>query len=311
MTRDGRMAAGLLLPIVAAALFSLARLAAEGFDVPREEDYAAARALLEAEGFSAADHDAVAALPPWSLRPHAHLRGFAPLAADRLDEVPPDRFRRLFLWVEPDAEPWLLPLLGRLPAPRLDRQVGRVRVLGFDLGPPAATYDFRASLAEARVEVRAAQGSVRAACDQAIARGWQCRGRPEWQRAERKWQLVSENGQDAIWAHPPPRGERLVFRYEQVPLGDSLWLRAGHTRRGAERAKAPVTLEVWVDGAQVASFLHPVAFDYQSHEVRLAGGGGGPADVEFHVFTEDNGSNHFAWDAWTSRSTARPAGGGT
>lgn len=311
MTRDRRVAAWILLPVVAGALFSLLRLLGEGLDVPREDDYAQARALLEEEGFSVEAHDAVVALPPWSLRPHVHLRGLSPLAGDRLHEVPPDRYRRLFVWTEPDADPWLAPLLARLPAPRLDRAVGRVRVLRFDLGEPSVTHDFRESLGEARVELRTHAGETRVACTRALARGWQCPGRPDWQRAERKWQLVTENGQDAIWAHPPPRGERLVFRYEGVVLGDALWVRAGHARRGAERAQAPVSFEVWIEGARVASFVHPVAFDYQSHVIRPGGEPGRRADVEFHVFTDDNGNNHFAWDAFTSRASVGWAGEGT
>lgn len=309
MTRDARLAGLLLLPLIAGALFSLARFALEGADVPRDEDYRAARAVLDESGF-VPGVDAVAVLPPWSLRAHQHLRGLKPVSGDLLEEVPLHRHRRLFLVVEPDADRWLDPALERHGAPSLEKPAGRLRVLVFDLGGAKTTYDFREHLFDAEVRVADARGQTRASCDRRLARGWGCQGRPSWQRATRQWLLVTENGEDAIWAHPPVRGEALELTWREVPLGDALVVRAGHTREGSDRAKAPVVVEVLIGGAPVARLERDVRFHYRTDVVDTSRFAGRRADVTLRVSTEDNGTNHFAIDAWAADTQRAASSGG-
>lgn len=298
MTREGRIAALLLLPVVFGGLFSLFRFALETFDVPREEDYLRARKALEATGFEE-NRDAVAVLPPWSLRAHQHLRGLSPISGDGLFRRPLDRYARLFVLVEPDAERYTGPLLERLGPPTLEDDVGRVRVLGFDLGGPRVTYDFRERLE--RASVRLVRGGEVTPCDQPTRGGLRCRGRQAWQRVTREWHLVSENGDEVIWAHPPPRGEVLEISFSDVPLGDVLVVRAGHTRKGKDRARAPVRLAILVGGEEAGHLVVPPRFDFAAEEIDTSRFSGQRLDVVFRIDTDDNGSNHFAFDAYAAR----------
>lgn len=307
MNRDGRLALVILTPVLFSAVFSLARFVAEGFDVPREEDYQAAAALLEQQHFSLADKDAVAVLPAWSLRGHVHLRGRAPIPADVVDAHTPGRYRRIYLWVEPDAENELAKWLSVLPPPQLDEMAGRIRVLGFDLGSPLARFDFRERIGEGEVWVLDESKGSSVRCDQARVEGWACPGRPPWQRVTREWSLATENGVDALWVHPPKAGETLKLQWSGVPIGARLILQSGHTRKGAEKAKAAVDIEVWVAGEKAASVARSPEFSYRTEIIDTSKWNGGNHDVTFRFSSTNNGSNHFVFDAWTARE--RPAGG--
>ena len=311
MTKDARIAAALLIPVVVGALFSLVRFALEGSDVPRDEDYDAALAVIVEQGYDRG-LDAVAVMPPWSLRASQHLRTLSLISADLLHERPLHRYRRLFLVVEPDAGRWLRPLLDTLGAPSQEQDAGRVDVLTFELAGPRVTYDFRERLFDAVVEIGDVSGAPepKALCDRRSDRGWSCPSRPSWQRVTRQHLLVSENGDDALWVHPPPRGEELILSYANVELGDVLVLRAGHTREGVDRAKAPVVVRVLVADQEVARVERDVRFHFRTDVIDTSRFHGQRADVAFRIHTENNGSNHFAIDAYAARGAPRDVEGG-
>ena len=303
MNRDGKVAALVLVPVLLAAFFSLARFFLEGLDVPRETDYRAAWAVLEKHGFDTKKQDAVAVLPAWSLRGHVYLRGQSPIPADVIHEHTPDRYRRIFLWVEPDASEELETWTAVLPSPFLDEEAGRLRVLGFDLGAPALRFDFRERLKAGEVWLRDQKNGKSLHCNQARPKGWACPKRPHWQRVTREWRLATENGVDALWVHPPKAGETLELRWEKVPLGTRMVLQYGHTRKGATRAKAPVDVEVWISGKRVKSFQHAPRFAYSTTVIDTTPWSSTPQDVAFRFSSKNNGTNHFVFDAWTSEAS--------
>lgn len=320
MQRDARLAASLLVPLVAATVFSWARLVAELDDVPADADYGAARAILEREGFRRAT-DALAILPPWSLRPLAVVGDLEPISGDALAAQPLDRFTRLWLLVEPDAEPHHAPLRARFGAPAAQWRAGRVRVERYELPATDVTFDFAARLAEARVALvrgihpaplsmeaasqAGAHGDVKP-CPPAPGGGFSC-GREGWQRVALEWLLVTENAERAVFTHPPERGRRLVITWDNVPLGERLVLRAGFTRDGADRAPASVRVRVLVDAAEVHVAERAPAFLFSTDVVELGARAGTRGSLSLVFETDDPSGAHFAWDAWTARAAVREA----
>ncbi len=132
--------------------------------------------------------------------------------------------------------------------------------------------------------------------------GFGCRLMPWWQRVAREWVLVTENGTQALWAHPPPEGMRLQMTYTAVPMGGRIIIRAGHTRAGADRAEAPMRITVTIDGARVGAVLRPPAFDFRADVIDTRRWSDGLHAVVFDV--ESLGPNrfqHFAFDAFTAQ----------
>lgn len=310
---DARIATALLLPVILGALFSCGRLACEGFDVPEDRDYEAIRKHLEdpalTDGaFSLRQHDAVAVLPAWSLRPWAILRGMSPLSGDLLGEYPLDRYRRLFVLVEPDGEEALERLVAAIGPPADVTRHGRVALYRFSWGEPRVLYDFRENLSDARVRITDGNGGELTRCDRPIPRGWQCAGRPTWQKVQDMHLLVTENGTRGIWAHPPAPGERLELHYPVVTLGDRLVVRAGHTRDAVSRKAAPVALRVIVNGTELPRIEKQAQFHFQTIALDTNAFAGEQAAVTFIVDTANNGGNHFAFDAWVARDPVKANG---
>lgn len=286
---DRGVALGLFAPVLLALVFSYARLLTAPMHVPRDEDYPAARGVLEAQGY-ARERDALAILPAWSLRPLTALGDLAPISGDALVEQPLQRYARLFVVLEPDAEDAHDALIARLGEPAFRERVGRVTVERFDLPSPSVRFDFRARLAEARVSI---DGKP---CTQPAPGGVSCGGE-WWRRVTREWLLVSENADDAVWSHPPPRGQRLEIEWPAVPLSDAIVVRAGFTRDGADQAKAPVRLTVWVDEQEVGRVERAPAFAFTTTEIDTRAFAGRDARVRFIVETDDNAGAKIAWDA--------------
>ena len=96
-----------------------------------------------------------------------------------------------------------------------------------------------------------------------------------------------------------PREKReAAYIGENVDLGDQLVFRSGHTRKGA-RAKAPVDVEVLINGKRLASFSKEPAFNFSAKVLPTASSGEEKATVEFRFKTNNDSRNHFAFDAYT------------
>ncbi|MBI1945912.1 MAG: hypothetical protein HYS27_09460 [Deltaproteobacteria bacterium] len=286
---DRAVATALLAPLLLALALSWSRLLGAGCHVPHDGDYFEARRVLEAQRFTRGT-DALAVLPPWSLRPFTVLGDLEPISGDALADQPLQRYARLFVLVEPDAEDDHDALVARLGAPAAVEQVGRVVVERWDLPPPSVTFDFRARLAEATVTLG------RERCDQPVRGGVGCGGDRRL-RVTREWLLVSENADDAVWSRPPPRGQTLEIAWDAVPLGEALLVRAGFTRDGADRARAPVRVTVWADDVEVGRVVREPAFAFTTSRLDTHALLGTSARVRFVVDTDDAEGADFAWDA--------------
>ncbi len=295
MNRDRLVAGVLLVPLFVGILFSFAKLMFAHTHVPDAADYTAARAALVAQGYDRA-HDALAVLPPWSLRPYTALGDLEPISGDALSKRPLHRHRRLFVLVEPDPSSEHAALQARLGPPAWSQDIGRVRLQRWDIGGEGVRYDFTERLFDATP--RAGKGAQQTACDARRADGWACPGRPDWQRFSRMWLLVSENADYAIWTHPAKGGDPLEAVYEGVPIGNAIVVRAGHTREGADLAKAPVRIHVKIDDEEVAVVQRDVAFDFRTDEIDTKRFAGRTARVGFAIETDDDSMQHFAWDAY-------------
>jgi hypothetical protein len=297
VTRDRRIGILLLAPLALAIAFSWARLFAELDDVPRDEDYLTARRLLEEHGFDEV-RDALVILPAWSLRPLTVMGDLDPLSGDAIAARPLHRWARLWAIVEPDAERDRAALVSRRGAPGLTLASGRLTIERFDLPPPSVVYDLSGRLAEARVAVVSdgVAGGGRTPCAIPIRDGVSC-GREGWLRVQRQWLLVSENGDRAVWSHPPAPGERLEIEWSDVPIGESIVVRAGFTRDGADRARAPVRLRVLVDGELAGTVTRKPAFSFHADVVDTERFAGRRATVTFAIDAGENGAAFFAWDA--------------
>ncbi|MFZ9886808.1 MAG: hypothetical protein ACO3JL_04825 [Myxococcota bacterium] len=299
---DGLVGLVLLLPVVAALCFSGLRFVQEADDVPADRAYEVANDTIESWGFSL-PHDAVAVLPAWSLRAHRFLRHLEPLSGDVLAERPLDRVARLFVLVEPDGEDAFAALLARLGAPAAQHHIENLTLYRFDLRGPFVAFDLTEALAEAEVALERSSGDV-LPCDLRTAAGVSCNGAPTWQRVTREHLLLTENGQRALWAHPPPAGETLVLRWRDTPPARELVFSAGFTRKGAGGAVAPVMVDLSVGGTPVASLQFPPRFAFTTHRIALPLQAQLGGEFQMRVRTENNEKSHWAFDAFLSRGGA-------
>lgn len=300
MNRELGIAASLLAPILLGSVFALGRFALEGGDVPAASTYAEARQAMEAAGFDAGRGDVLAILPAWSLRPLEELKDFPWITGDNLGERPLDRWRRLYVLVENDGEVELERLRERRGAGETLFTSGPLRLLRFDLEAPRVMADLGRSLAQAEVRILDARGEEAVACTTRRRDGKGCPGRKGWQRVSREHLLVTENGDEAVWAHPPPLPEKLEVAWPEVELGSSLVLRAGFTRTGADKARAPVHVDVMLDGERLERVSFEPAFDFRSVRLDTDKDKGKRARVSFVISSRDNANSHFAFDAFTS-----------
>ena len=336
----------LLVPTVIAGVVALVAGLREHSDRPSDAALVAAvatvRSTITAQRVTAdaGTTDAVIVIaPPWSMRP---LVALGPLAAIAVPADGPwadlvaGRFARIFVIVEPDAEPWLRgrPLLA---SARTVGDDGAVSVLQID--SVAARFDMRARLNDATIRLhRSADAADVVVCSQrsrGINGGVRCAGQPSSLRVAREWALVTENGADVVVARPPPAGQRLEVAFgetQPVMLGAEIVVAAGHTRAGAERAdpvKGVVRLAVVVDDQLLATIERRPSFVREPHRadavavfVNDTENGGrtvGLADTErgfrvdrldtkrfagtahrlsFFIETDDDKNNDFAFDAF-------------
>ncbi len=263
----------LVVPTVLAALGALLFDLRESADRPTDDDLAAAAATVRG---AITDDDAIVVAPPWSLRP---LIPLGPLAARARpadgpwDALTAGRFARVFVIAEPDAEPWLAdrPLLT--DAHQLGRYHDTVVLL---IDSHVARFDARAQLGSAVVSLGdtdvAASAVVCTAITRGVNGGVRCAGQPSFVRVAREWALVTENGADVVFAHPPPAGQYLEVAFSDVELGNELVVAAGHTRVGAERAdpvEGAVRVVVAVDDVVVATLVRRPSFFVEPHRRAL------------------------------------------
>ncbi|NUO51878.1 MAG: hypothetical protein HOV80_23760 [Polyangiaceae bacterium] len=103
-----------------------------------------------------------------------------------------------------------------------------------------------------------------------------------------------------IWAHPPESGRRVV-RFPSVPVGQRI---VGHLGMywmiERERAGAPVTLAVRVDGQEVGKVVHEDGDGWKRFDFSLGDKGAREeAAIEFEITTPDYMHRHICFQADT------------
>jgi hypothetical protein len=277
----------------------LVALTLETGDVPADDDYAAVAEALNAAPFDPAQ-DRVVILPPWSLRPLVALKHLPWITGDHLATRPAHRLRDLYLVVEPDADADLEAIEARWGWPELIAKAGDVQLMKLSTGAPTVVDDLAARLTTATIQLT--KGGTITPCDKRSGDGFRCEGRKGWQRVSRERRLVTENGDLVVWAHPPPKGERLEITWPGVALDEQLIIRAGFARKGANWAKAPVRLRVRVGDEEIASLEREPAFDFRADIVDTQAFAGQKRPVTFWIDTRNNSKAHFAFDAFTAKA---------
>ena len=312
MKKSPWIAAFILVPVLAGAFFSLARLVSEGSDVPSEQHYQEVQRFLSSE---MGDDDGLVLLPAWTLRPLVHFKTPHWEPGDDISPLNLRRYRTLFVLVEPDGQQGLQ---------RLQSQYGERLEVAFEAGPiqilKATTLpeqqvgvDFRALLDD-KAKVQLHKKNEVMNCSLHVQGGWRCPGKDAWQRVNREWQLVTENGRPAIWAHPPRPGEKITIRFDHIELGKELFVSGGFSRKASTRAKAPATLRAYfyegllagadfVEGKEhqnrklLGEKKFPVGFSWDSAAFSTSQLLGQKGAVVFEVTSEDYRQGHFAFDA--------------
>ena len=293
---DRNVALFILVPVALSIFFSVGRFLHESLQIPADEDYRAIASILEKSDFQK-EADKLVILPPWSLRPLVVLKDYPWISGDQIGDRPLYRYSRLFVLLEADGEDEFRKLRARFQSMESLGKAGGLELFLMTIDGGTLAADLTKELKNATIFLRKDNGE-QTECSRRLKNGFQCNGRQNWQRVTEEYLLVSENGQKVIWTHPPRRGEVLHVRYENVDLGDQLVFRSGHTRKGA-RAKAPVDVEVLINGKRLASFSKEPAFKFSAKVLPTASSGEEKATVEFRFKTNNDSRNHFAFDAYT------------
>jgi hypothetical protein len=245
--------------------------------------------------------DLIFLVPHYATRAREHLGDLSPLAVqDPLLEDFDVHPRAFVLGLFGEAE-GLRPRMQRA-GHTLERTIvsGPVTV---DLYGTRATrrvvFSFRDNLKVARVWHE--KDGARAACDQWLATTgqggafgrWSCPTDKEWFYVAPEWHRMGDHLRFCLWAHPPAQG-RLVIEYAGVPLTGRLFGRGGHTLNSRHHARAPIHLDVAVEGP-------PQRFQFELEDhfrpFVVPTSTAGTATVTFAVSSPDNGANHFCFDA--------------
>jgi hypothetical protein len=299
VNRAALVVALVVLPLLTSAVVDLVLLAREQGHVPLEAEYLTVRDAVLKDGF-ALSTDVIAVLPAWSLRPHVALKEIPMITGDLLWEQPFDRFRRVYILTERDGEDALERVRAASQPMTRVMETRAIALWRVDVGGPFVTTDFSRDLARADVRIVDAEDSVLTTCAEPVRGGFRCSGRKPWQRVTRERALVTENGDDVVWAHAPPKGEIVEVRYTDVTLGDSVVLRAGHTRTGADKARAPVDIEVRFENVTLFQRSVSPLFHFATDRIDTRAQKGTRGMLTLRIRTVDESSQHFAFDGFVS-----------
>lgn len=294
---------GLALPLL--GLLELCGAVAFAHRAPREEEWSKLVPLAESVHRPG---DLVVVAPRWA-EPHARrVLGDAFFPLDIAARSGPETFERA---IE-------VSILGA-HSEELEgfREVRSSRVGPFTLRelenpkPERVVFDFVRELGPDHVVVPTDEGEPCAWTDRAKVRTGGLGGHPTFPRERFQCPeglffqvsttvVADENflPRRCIWAHPPESGRR-VIRYSKVPLGERIIGHLGmYWMIERERAGAPVTLAVRVDGAEVGRVDHADGEGWKRFELPLGDkANAAGATVEFEVTTPDYMHRHLCFQA--------------
>lgn len=223
---------------------------------------------------------------------------------------------------------WALSIRGHRPAeapagaPEHDEQVGRVRILRWDMPGDAVLYDLTDHVEEARVTM--VEGGREVPCT------WRSEGRPRGGGlgagpitpaarhvcdARRPWLWVGNTIQDdldlrprhCVWQHPAGP-EPIRASFSDVPLGERLVLYADlYYEHERDRAHGPVHLAAFVDGEEIGRMVHHDGDGWKRMVARTQRGGERRerGEVTIEVSAPDPNLRSVCWAATTRGPEAR------
>lgn len=223
---------------------------------------------------------------------------------------------------------WALSIRGHRPAeapdhaPEHDEQVGRVRILRWDLPGDAVLYDFTEHVPDAQVTI--VQDGRERAC------AWRTDPRPRGGGLgagpitpasrhacdpRRPWLWVGTTVQDdldlrprhCVWQHPAGR-EPIRATFRDVPLGERLVLYADlYYEHERDREHGPVHVAVHVDGEEIGRMVHNDGDGWKRMVARTqpAGPRRERGDVTIEVTAPDPHLRSLCWAATTRGAEAR------
>lgn len=242
--------------------------------------------------------DLILVVPHYATRVYEHLGDLGPLAVQAPLEEDFDAHPRVWVFgIFGEGEALVEALVARgFTKTAYDAPPG-ITVARLDHDANDVKYDFLARLRDASVFHE--KNGERIACREwdpgrGGAGRWACPYDKEWFYVAPEYHFMGDHTRLCLWAHPPGEG-RLVVQYPNVPLAGRLHGRAGHTLNGSVNARAPIDLDVAIDGAPPQRFVFEVEEYYEPFFVRTATTG--TATVSFAVSTTDAGVNHFCFTA--------------
>ena len=142
------------------------------------------------------------------------------------------------------------------------------------------------------------QGSHREACSLWTRGDWYCGKVHAWNFVGPVVKDVDGSPREAIWAHAPEHGARLVVTYPAVPLGQQLELEVGLTLRGVlSREGSDVHFLVRIAGDPVAvKTLAPTQQGWFPLRVDTSRWAGQRQPVAFVVWAKDNQVRQLLFD---------------
>ena len=264
--------------LAGAALISLALISLVGewvdhrraADEPTEDATIAAADRVRAEY---APGDVVWVYPHWWEAPWTHLQGVG-VGADTppfpalLRQPLPDpvrllEARRLWILTGFDRSYAVEDLIAAAPAPSVSEEVGPgVRVLRYDLPRPGIVQRLTDQLERVTVDrTKAKQDPI--PCP-AQGERFVC-GLDRWLDVDVRTRDVAGHQVRWLYAHPGPHEGALGVTWSQVPRGEALLVRFGHTQAAVRRDQGlPTTVRILVDGKTVDEVtLDPHAYVMQ------------------------------------------------
>lgn len=250
--------------------------------------------------------DAVRVHPSWTEAPMPYLQPVGNQLHRQHHPLPEDiqGIERIWILSETDH---LNDALKRLPfdaKPEQTRSFDTVTAVLVDV--PESTqfpYIFNEHLEQARVSrLLKKDGSIE-----------EC---TNWNRHQRKWycgtkhdgtfhvgDVVQELGDDphhCIWAHALPDQNVLRVEFPEVPLQNTLRIRAGIERVGSSRVNVtPTDYRVYLDDKLVLSERIPkTASTWPAHDIQTSAHNGQTARVRIEVESQNERGRHFCFNGW-------------
>ncbi len=294
-----RLWAGLFAVIVAllgaSGLGFYARLPSR---LPSDIDWSAAAALVERD---ARPGDAVALAPMWAERARVVLPASIPVMA--LPRYGRDEdlvgVRRVWLISLLDAPGFShqieADLIGRAAGLDGPQRLGGLEVTRYDLRAP--------TLPLAWLPDRLAGAQVRVGDEPCLpdATGvFRCPA-PPWVYVSREVREIDYLPRPCLWAHPnSDPSAPLTIEFPAVPMGRLLYGHTGIVGDAVFDGKAPVLLEVKVDGETVGVVDEPPRSPgWHRFQIDTSRNAGRTRTVSFTVTAADPGRRHFCFEAMT------------